>query len=242
MNHTLSVRTRWALALARIGVWDPCGLLKKAALLATLALSHGTAFGQGWVCLNTVSTDAYVRYGFINGLTGESGWCSGERFYAGLYWATDRRTLETGGGTLVRGGGTNDTGLAVFTTSPDGFVSTITFGGNRRLFERAGQLTFFQLRAWSAPYERWEAVMATGSWHDYWTCVSGGCGSPIVTATPTADPLSPVPQILWAPGSSSADPRVVMMVVIPEPNSLALLALGGLLLAAWHGRRGTKQR
>ncbi|MBI5384771.1 MAG: hypothetical protein HZA90_08780 [Verrucomicrobia bacterium] len=221
--------------MARIGVWDPCSPLKKAALLAMLALMHGTAFGQGWVCLNTVATDAYVRCGFISMVTGDLEWCAGAQFYAGLYWASDAHSLEAGDGHLVTGGGTNDTGLAVFTTSEDGFVASTTFGGNRRLIGRAGQSTYFQLRVWSAPYESWEAASA-GLLNVYRTQSVGYYAAPIATATPTADSLSPVPQILWAPGSSSADPRVVLMINILEPSALALLGLGSLLLAAWRVR------
>lgn len=199
--------------------------VKKAATFAMLALGATIAFGQGQVSISTSTANAYVRYGFTNWYAGTGGWCSGGQFYAGLYWANYPGTLSSGGGTLVRGDGTNNTGLAVVTTLVPGFINSSTFGGNRTISERAGMLTYFQLRVWSGGYSSWEEAMASGMATVNATGTSPPDGPPIVAAIPTSGTLDLPPQIQWAPGTTGKDPLVVMMVNIPEPTTLVLLGL-----------------
>ncbi|MBI5383360.1 MAG: PEP-CTERM sorting domain-containing protein [Verrucomicrobia bacterium] len=208
-------------------------------ILATIVLGCAVfaAHGQGLVSINTVGVNSYMR--FSNILTRE--WVSGDSVVAGLYWASDPATLERGGGTLVRNGGMNGTGLAVFRTgSAAGFISTVSFGGNRQILERAGQTTFFQLRAWSAGYDSYEEVMMSGQSGLGVSLVSGSLATPIVAAVPTSDTLTFVPAIPWAPGSSSSNPYVALVYFGPEPGPVALLGLGllGFILSHRFRRRG----
>ena len=78
-----------------------------------LVLAALTSTGQGLVSINTAAGNAYVRYHLS---LPYDGWASGTAFCAGLYYADDPATLANGGGTLVRNGGVNGTGLAFFST------------------------------------------------------------------------------------------------------------------------------
>lgn len=180
------------------------------------------AYGQGQVAINTAAGNAYVKY--TNTVAG--GYASGNSFYAGLYWATDAATLAAGGGTLVANGGTNGTGLAIFGSGgAAGYVAATTFGGNRTILPQAGVLTFFQLRAWSSTFSSYAAAL-TGDSTTLISKLTGPGASPIVSATPTAANGVPVPQILWAPGSSASAPFVAELVPVPEPSTIALVGLG----------------
>ncbi|MBI5384311.1 MAG: PEP-CTERM sorting domain-containing protein [Verrucomicrobia bacterium] len=209
--------------------------MKKAALLFSLALARWTAFGQGQVVINTAAAGAYMRFGdpFSN-------WCSGSQYRAGLYWADNPATLSAGGGTLVSSGGTNNTGLAIFTTSVPGFISSQTFGGVRYIRSRAGQLTYFQLRVWTAGFATYADASASGIPVEL-SPVMGECAPPIVSATPAVDSLQLPPQILWAPGSTGQNPLVVQVtyggMCIPEPATTLLVGLSLLGLCVVRRRR-----
>lgn len=180
--------------------------------------------------MNSAAANAYVK--FSN--TVASAWAAGDAFRAGLYWATDAATLQSGGGTLVTSGGTNNSGLAIFTGGAGGYVATTTFGGARTIASRAGQSTFFQLRAWQAGFATWAEADA-GPVGTLRTLNIGPNSAPIVAATPTSDALTAPGQILWAPGSTSGNPLVVNLVPVPEPSVIALGVLG--LAGAFFIRR-----
>lgn len=196
--------------------------MKKLIIAAISCAVAVCAFGQGQVSMNTAGAGAYVK--FSN--TVANAWAVGDAFRAGLYWASDAATLQAGGGTLVGGpGGTNDTGLAIFTGGTGGFVAGTTFGGNRTIASRAGLSTFFQLRAWSTGFASYEAAVASGQSGVLRSLVTGANSAPVVSAVPTPDSLAIVPSILWG-GPSSSAPMVVSLVPVPEPSVIALGVLG----------------
>jgi len=181
------------------------------------------AQGQSVIAINTATANAYVKYS--NTVAGV--WAVGNAYVAGLYYAADQATLLAGGGTLAANGGTNNTGLAIFTGGTGGYVAQSTFGGNRTIPDGN---TWFQLRAWSAGYATYADAVASGSQSVFVTPTSGAGAPPVVTANPVVPP-TPVPNILWAPGSTSANPLVASLVPVPEPSTIAMVGLGllGLL-------------
>lgn len=192
--------------------------MKKLLTLAIIGATAVGAFAQGVIGINTAGANAYVR--FSN--TVASAWASGNSYMMGVYWADSAATLSGGGGTLIANGGTNGTGLAIFTSGVGaGYVAASTFGGNRTISERAGAPIFVQLRAWSAGYSSWTEAGASGLGNVLWTQ-----NGPITSATPTATSSTPVSPVLWAPGSSSSNPFVVSLVPVPEPSVIALGVLG----------------
>jgi len=191
--------------------------MKKLIIGAILCVTTVGVFGQGGIVMNSAVANAYVK--FSN--TVSSTWCVGDAFRAGLYWAADAATLQAGGGTLIAAGGTNNTGLAIFTGGTGGYLATTTFGGTRTLASRAGTSTFFQLRAWQNGFATWDEAKAGPVGTLY------SIGAPVATATPAPDAVTAAPQIQWAPGSSSANPIVVSLIpVVPEPSVIALGVLG----------------
>ncbi|MBI5384312.1 MAG: PEP-CTERM sorting domain-containing protein [Verrucomicrobia bacterium] len=218
--------------------------MKNFLLLSCLVLLDTLAFGQGQVSINTAAAGAYMRFGLTSDPQSTTfEWCSGSLYRAGLYWADNPATLSAGGGTLVSSGGTNNTGLAVFTTSVPGFISSLTFGGVRWIPERAGQLTYFQLRVWRAGYATWADAYHNGDSQTAYTRVASVCAPPIVAATPTVDSLEPPPQILWAPDSTGQNPLVVPVLYwyappcVPEPATTLLAGLALLSLCFVRRRK-----
>jgi len=181
------------------------------------------AQGQGVIAINTTVPNGYVKYS--NTVAGV--WAVGNAYVAGLYYAADQATLLSGGGTLAANGGTNGTGLAIFTGGTGGYVAASTFGGNRTI--PAGN-TWFQLRAWSAGYATYADAVASGSQSVFVTPTSGPGAPPVATGNPV-EPPTPVANILWAAGSTSANPFVASLVPVPEPSTIAMVGLGllGLL-------------
>jgi len=208
-----------------------------AGFLGVLVVTRCT-FAQGLVSMSTCIHDSYVRYS--NTVTGV--WVSGSDTLAGLYWAENAQTLASGGGHLIRGGGTNQTGLAVFLTGKAaGFIGSTSFGGNRTVESRVGQLTYFQVRAWSAGFDSYEAAAGSGRPDVLISRLTGEGAAPVAGAVPSPTIISPPPWIPWAPGSPTLDPVVVWMVSaglttdrivpVPEPSTIAMVGLGllGLL-------------
>jgi hypothetical protein len=209
-------------------------IIAMCAGLATLA-----AFGQGQVVLTTSSPETYAK--FSNAITGT--FYTGDSLYVGLYWAPDQATLENGGGTLatasqtntISGGllpaGTNGTGLAIMTAG--GFIGATTFGGNRfTSLAQAGQVTYFQLRAWSPGYDTYADALASGLPQVVVSAISGVGAAPIVAAVPTATPAGVVNNVLWNPGATTSGQAIAIGIAVPEPSTIALVGLGlaGLVL------------
>lgn len=173
---------------------------------------------DGVVIIHTSSNESYLRYS--NTVAGA--WAAGNAFNAGLYWAADQITLERGGGDLVLP-------LANFHTNSSlvGFLSFQTVGPNRHIPSRGGLFTYFQLRAWSAGYDSWEAALASGDPNVLVTGLTGPGTPPIVGELPWCCGWgAQTPFLRWAPGTSLTNPLVVEIGPIPEPSTIALLVLG----------------
>jgi hypothetical protein len=206
--------------------------MKKLLLTAGVALASFGVLAQGLVVMNTSGFNAYAKFSNLV----SSVFFTGNQIYVALYWATDAATLAAGGGNLATNmaadtpGGTNGTGVAILNSL--GFITSGTFGGNRFIEGRAGQSTFFQLRAWTAnsgvfTYAE-AAAMVFIDTSIIISQVSGTLAAPIVQATPSADALSLPSQIQWNPGATTASQTIgiPLAVLIPEPSTIALIGLG----------------
>jgi hypothetical protein len=203
--------------------------MKSLFLAVCLGLMTGRVFGQGQVIMSTAVGDTYAK--FSN--TVSASFFTGGSIYVALYWSTNAETLAAGGGTQVTNStaatpvGVNGSGIA--TNTPSGFVASTTGGGNRFIGPRAGQLTYFQLRAWSANsgvYSYGDAL-TSGDPNVFVSRITGPNAAPIVSATPTLNSLANPPVLAWNPGSTSSSQAIsVAMDPVPEPSTIALVGLG----------------
>lgn len=202
--------------------------MNKIVLSLLAAMAASAALGQGYISMNSYQAGGWLAFYDIETSSRAT------NATVGLYWSATGTlgTYPYTGWTLV--GPTANT-TSTGTAAAWGFVNSASGGGNRDL-EAFRRTLYFQLRAWTGGYASWEAASASGNSSVQLSWLHGDHGAPIVEAMTQASTSSPVPTINWAPGSTSANPLLVYMGGIPEPNTIALAGLGllGLIFNRRH--------
>jgi hypothetical protein len=202
--------------------------MKKLVWLVMGAGLAVTGYGQGLVSMNSAQTGGYVRFsnnvanvaiapGWVQNAAGAT---QGSLGYlnAALYWGTAADAVINPVSPLATFGSGTTAGL----------VTTSSGGGSRTVRNLAGDAitvpTYFQLRAWTGPFQTYEAALASGDPNVLVSTLTGARSAPIVLATPSTASGLPATIIAW--GGSSTAPTLVQMVPAPEPSTLALVGLG----------------
>jgi PEP-CTERM motif len=191
---------------------------RNCLLLLLLTVPIPGLFGQGTLSFNTIGAGVNAP---VTATCGDTR-LSGTQFFAQLYWGTVG--IPTGALISV----TNPP--ATFGTGAfAGYIVTASGGGNRVLPVPAGTEVTVQVRVWDralgASYEEAFAVWISGPPN----LLLGRSPTITVTLTTAPDPPAPLAGLPpWCVGC--LDPCV------PEPTSIALLMLGGVVLL-WRHRR-----
>lgn len=210
--------------------------MKRILVALVLCATGCLTRGQGRVAVNTLATDAYVRFSNTVAQT----WCTGNSPVTwGLYYGSDAAHCDKLIASPSFGFGTG--GFA-------GFITAKSCGGSsiRTLPDvRPDEVTYFQLKAWSAGYGSWEAACASG---DPCVLLSTRTVSASQAVVSTIGiPVPPLPPIIkWNPGSNPLGTPLIVEVGIlepstivgvdpvPEPNSISMAALALAVLASFR--------